>query len=81
MSSEPSTTCTGCGLPIIWVHMEAGRDIPVNASPDPNGTIVVWCDRDRGGHYGRYATADTKIEVYRSHYATCPRGRQVVLNG
>ena len=55
-------TCKGCGKPIIWAEMAAGRRAPFDAKA---GTILL---EDKDGTKGaRY------VRGHVSHFATCPK--------
>lgn len=76
-----TSTCKGCGAPIVFVRSAKGKYIPCDAqlvryraNPDGkdmvvvDGEGVVRCDLDFDG----YATGMARI----SHFATCPQARQ-----
>ena len=76
-----TSTCRGCGAPIVFVRSAKGKYIPCDAqlvryraNPDGkdmvvvDGEGVVRCDLDFDG----YATGMARI----SHFATCPQARQ-----
>ena len=54
--------CRSCGAPIIWVRMETGRRMPVDAD-SLTTVLVVSGDRTKGA----MRTAGT------SHFSTCPQ--------
>lgn len=56
----PSSRCSSCSAPIIWVTMDSGKSMPVN----PERVRVVLANRDfTGGHV---------ITGYLPHWGTCP---------
>jgi hypothetical protein len=61
-----------CGRNIIWAKTERLRDMPVNAEPDPEGTLLLSWDfvtvrvittRTANQRFGK--------TLYTSHFATC----------
>lgn len=75
MSARP---CKRCGAMIRFVATPAGRRLPLNLDPDPNGNVVMERGMARvltaDAVAGRYATATR----WMPHQATCEaagRGR------
>lgn len=68
-----------CGQPrcresILWVRMSSGRSMPVDAIPNPEGTVAVV--RDVNGKYSGHvlAAGETPMPFERlhiTHFATC----------
>lgn len=56
-------TCKSCGQPIRWVSTEAGNAHPLDAKPEKRWVV----DRNDVGRV---------VEVYVSHFATCPNANQ-----
>jgi hypothetical protein len=81
--------CRSCGAAVVWVVTEpAGRRMPLDAEPAPDGTVVIT---DRMGGLAWVLTRAELDELaaaeentppegltprYRSHFATCPEARQ-----
>lgn len=76
-----TTTCRGCGAPIVFLKSAAGKYIPCDAqlvryraNPDGkdmvvvDGEGVVRCDLEFDG----LPTGMARI----SHFATCPKARE-----
>jgi len=71
------STCRSCDAEIRWAKTAAGKVIPIDAEPVPNGNIQL-------GYVGGYmvaivVNADDALaaqaageELYLSHFATCP---------
>jgi hypothetical protein len=64
-----SQKCRSCGAAIQWAITEAGKKMPLDYVPDPNGR-VVFVDRERVRVLG--AEELTTAQRYTSHFATCP---------
>ena len=69
-------TCKSCGAPIEYITMESGKKNPVNVPGAPwsamMGENVVVKIRGRGGFVMKIPDQGPMIEVFRSHFATCP---------
>lgn len=78
--------CRSCGAEIFWQRTNHGRMAPINASPTPDGNVVI-CDTPQladalGTVFGRAVTlggarleaarAAPNRDLYVNHYATCP---------
>jgi hypothetical protein len=65
-------TCRSCKASILWVVMQSGRAMPLDAEPSASGTIVV------DGEHARVAKPDPADPQprYTSHFATCPGAGQ-----
>jgi len=59
-----STTCKGCGAPIIWARTGKGYRIPM----DP--ASKAWSLRESAD--GELWLGD-QIDAHRSHFETCPQ--------
>jgi hypothetical protein len=78
------SACRSCRAEIWWAETLAGKRIPVDAEPAPDGNVVLL----REGHgeappvvrVTSQAQADTLIPDvgtrYVSHYATCPQAAE-----
>lgn len=66
--------CKSCGGPIYWGRTEAGRSMPVDAEPVPDGNVLL---SDRHGtvvarvlRRGEEPPVGAKLR--RAHHSTCP---------
>jgi hypothetical protein len=78
------SACRSCRAEIWWAETLAGKRIPVDTEPAPDGNVVLL----RGGRgeappvvlVMSQAQADTVIPDvgprYMSHYATCPQAAE-----
>lgn len=84
--TKKCSICRGCGEEIIWMQTAAGNRMPVDAEPvwirtEPGGNTFVKKDgtiafgRKIGDAY-EAAEGETLLEVWESHFATCPVGGQ-----
>lgn len=71
--------CQTCKAPIRWTRMlRTGRAHPLDAAPTPTGSVRL-VDADAGELLigPELARArDAGIELYASHFATCPEWRR-----
>jgi hypothetical protein len=66
-------TCRSCPARIVWCVTEAGKRMPVDAEPVPNGNVEL---RDQGHQVLAVVHGQPPLGVDRlhlSHFATCPR--------
>lgn len=63
------STCKSCGARIIWAPTPAGKHIPVDADPTPDGNIEL---RDGIAHVNQQANLLGEAR-YVTHFATCPQ--------
>lgn len=68
----------GCGAAIFWAQTEAGRSMPVDAEPTPDGNVVLY---DRGGSVCarvlKKGEEPGPLEKRRRpHWMTCPNAAQ-----
>lgn len=79
------STCQACAAPIRWVITEAGKAMPIDAEPVPDGNIIMTgrTVRTRGGRLTPevgYLTEGTLFPSdatrYVSHFATCTHPEQ-----
>lgn len=66
------SACRYCGESIRFVHTETDRRMPLNASPDPNGNVIM---REGRAHV-LAAGDDTRGQRWMPHAATCPYAGQ-----
>lgn len=71
------SACRSCGAPIFWAITEAGRRMPVDEAPVPDGNVtVIEDDSDAGVPIVRVLGATRDLfasgPLYVSHFVTCP---------
>jgi hypothetical protein len=66
--------CMSCGAPILWARTGKRGWMPLDAEPVPNGNL-----RFGKGHEIKHVPPGHRetlraegVELYQSHYATCP---------
>lgn len=73
--------CRSCGRPIVWAKTLAGRSMPVDTDPDPEGNLLlVEVDEDVKAvisisgltEEARQAAQRVGVVLRTSHFATCP---------
>jgi hypothetical protein len=57
--------CKACDAVIDWHKTEAGKNIPIDPEPHPEGNIMFKAAK------AVYAKAGTVPTMYRSHFVTC----------
>jgi hypothetical protein len=78
MPTSVPVLCRSCGENIKFVKTKGGKTMPVNAEPDPEGTLTINTDIHTGEevveHVGKIDSQGTLWQEYRyrSHFATCP---------
>lgn len=77
----PETQCRSCKADILFAQTAAGRSIPMDPEPHVDGnTRLEASDHPvlatvlTAGELMKARTAGEKL--YRSHFVTCPQGRQ-----
>lgn len=75
--TEPSlTTCRKCPHSVFWVRTRNGRNMLLDAEPDPAGDfyLVTAEDGKLEGHHvkGYPGKLPDDVDRYTSHFATCP---------
>lgn len=70
-----TATCRSCGAPIVWVITEAGKRMPIDREPHPDGNVIPSVDLD-GKVRARVVTAPFDGNAWRSHFVTCPNANQ-----
>jgi hypothetical protein len=81
--------CSSCGAAIIWAQTEAGRRMPVDAEAVPDGNLQLYTEElggepaEPGVQRVRFLTRNqvlveqaAKRPLWRTHFATCPDGRE-----
>lgn len=70
--------CRACDAPIVWAVTSAGKQMPVDATPNVKGNIVLY--EDRGGKPLALVVESGRVSSdaprYVSHFATCPKADQ-----
>lgn len=70
------STCRSCDAPILWVTMESGKAMPLDADPHPDGTVLpAQVPTARAQVIKPENMAEIKslgLGLHRSHFATCP---------
>jgi hypothetical protein len=71
----PAPSCNRCGATLKFVDMaDTGKRMPVNAVPDPTGTIAArWTGERWAGGYVLKRGEQPKpgFKIFRTHYADC----------
>jgi hypothetical protein len=72
------STCRSCNADIIWVTTKAGRNMPVDAQPNPNGNVELLPAADGRSYYAGIHSNRPIVPttLYMPHHATCPQGSQ-----
>lgn len=65
-----SETCRSCQAPVIWVRTEAGKAMPVDAEPVPNGNLLLVAEQGKVIAYVREPDM-LNTSRYVSHFVTC----------
>ena len=60
--------CKSCGARFDWYKTEAGKFMPVEPDPQPDGTVAIDVVRN----IASVEPAGSKPTMYRVHWATCP---------
>lgn len=69
--------CRSCGAEIVWVLMDTGKTMPIDADPNPLGNVAVRrVGRDNELH-GRVVTGTKPLDptserMGMSHFVICP---------
>lgn len=58
--------CKSCRAMVVWVEMQSGKRMPLDAVPAANGTVVIG--QDGKGYVDRLPGRAKFV----SHFATCP---------
>ncbi len=78
------TTCRSCGAPVLWAVTAAGKRIPLDPEPQPDGNVVIASEV-----HPRTSVECVHAEVvparsaihpdrlrYQAHFASCPNAAQ-----
>lgn len=70
-------SCNSCGAPIRWERTTAGKRIPLDPAPVPDGNVVIVDNGD--GTTMAMVLAGVALRLsgdavpkFKSHFATCP---------
>lgn len=65
--------CRSCGEDILWLKTAAGKNMPLNAWPEPGGTVkIVDGLAVQVPEHARHLE-ENYLLLYKCHFATCPR--------
>lgn len=67
------STCRSCGAPVRWERTAAGKPIPLDPEPRPDGNLAF---RDDGRVYSLPQSTLDDVPRYVTHFATCPHANQ-----
>lgn len=70
----PADQCNFCSEPIRWMTTTNGKNMPVNAKPDPDRGNVIRLTSGAGVLGAKQATAARAhgVELFLHHVVTCP---------
>lgn len=68
------SACRSCGAEIIWAITPAGRRMPVDAAPDPTGTLRLA--QEPYNVTVVVAGPSDEEPRHRPHFATCPQANE-----
>lgn len=74
-----SVPCRSCGAPMWWATTEAGKAIPLDDQPTPDGNLAVHRDPNGVLHARGLVLDEEPLEHEHratSHFATCPHANQ-----
>lgn len=72
MADYPTEKCRTCQADIIWAVTERDRDMPVDAQPTPDGTVLL--EQTGSRLVARVLPAHRAFgrkDLRKSHFATC----------
>ena len=73
-----SDACRSCGAAVTWTVTEAGKRMPVDFEPHPDGNVLLLPpypnvpDTPRASVLGPLEVEIATAALHRSHFATCP---------
>lgn len=71
--------CRSCDAPLIWATTEAGKKMPLDRTPDPQGIVLAYQDTFGTWHCRAWTPGEhyhPPEQQYSSHFATCPNADQ-----
>ncbi len=72
----PVNTCRSCDALIIWARTPAGRLMPLDVAPNPEGNVTLEDGRVRV--LGAVAAGQRRamgVPLFMAHHVSCPQGR------
>ena len=69
--------CRSCGAPVTWTVTDAGKRMPVDPEPHPDGNVLIappaqsW-DPPRATVLGPLEIQAATAALHRAHFVTCP---------
>jgi hypothetical protein len=63
--------CKSCQRQVRWVKTAEGRNMPLDVSPSPDGSIMVLAD-GRSRVVPVAERAQCVAPLFKAHFATCP---------
>jgi hypothetical protein len=74
-------TCRACGARMVWTRTAAGKAMPLDAEPHPDGNVRLLPDGscevlsapDLEAQRARESLGGPFLALYRSHFASCPQ--------
>lgn len=71
-TTRSTSRCRSCDAPIVWSHTSAGKALPLDADPDPSGSIQLRPDGLAITMGPLDAEWSPDQPRYIPHFATCP---------
>lgn len=67
-----TSPCRSCDAPMVWVHTPAGKRMPLDPDPTPDGNVEI---------IDGYAVVHSQPplehgDLFTPHFATCPQGAE-----
>lgn len=60
--------CRSCKAVINWYKTVAGRNMPLDPEPHPDGNVFIDVVRNEAS----IVPKGSRVPLYRSHFVTCP---------
>lgn len=74
MSDYPTSPCKSCRRLVIWTTTERGKPMPVDAQPDPAGSVALSIED--GKVHSRVVSVKLRFgrkDLHTSHFVGCPQ--------
>ena len=68
--------CKSCGARILWAVTPAGKKIPLDAEPHPDGNIAISHAREWAPILASVVKPGSQDGLRKTHFATCPNSVQ-----
>ncbi len=71
--------CRGCDAEIVWATTKAGKSMPLDPRPHPEGNIEAHADASGRWHVDVVHAEDQATmfgTFYLSHFVTCPNAKE-----